>query len=130
MEIGVVPKADDDSIEEGSIFDLWGETSLAAGDAFGKTLRVVDESRDFIVNAGFEDVQEHRYILPIGGWSSDPRFKEIGRYNSLYWEQGMEGWCMFLLTRYLGWRYEEVIVYVAQMRNMLRSRAVHAYHDW
>lgn len=72
---------------------------------------------------------EHRYKLPISGWSKDRRLKELGMYNRLYWEQGVEGWCLFLLTRYLGWQYEEVMVYVAQMKKMLRDKSVHAYHD-
>lgn len=83
-----------------------------------------------LVDTGFEEVMEHRYKLPIGGWSKDPRLKEMGMYNRLHWDQGIEGWCVFLLTRYLGWQREEVMVYVAQMRRMLRDKAVHAYHDW
>ncbi len=53
----------------------------------------------------------------------------MGLYNRLHWEQGIEGWCLFLLTRFLGWQHEEVTVYVAQMRKMLRDKTVHAYHD-
>jgi hypothetical protein len=129
MEVSVVPKADDDTVLKNSPFDQWGKVSLEAGDAFGKTLRIVDESRAYIEEAGFENVTEHRYKIPIGGWSSDPRLKEIGRYNRLYWEHGLEGWCTYLLTRYLHWEIEEVTVYIAHMRRMLREKKVHAYHE-
>lgn len=129
LEIGVVPKSEDDTVKPDSIFAKWGKVSLDAGDAFGKTLRCVDEDKQNLIDAGFTDIVEHRYKLPIGGWSKDKRLKEIGMYNRLYWEQGIEGWCIFLLTKYLGWRYEEVMVYVAQMRKMLRDKTVHAYHD-
>lgn len=129
MEVSVVPKADDGSVPKNSPFDQWGKVSLEAGDAFGKTLRIVDESKAYIEEAGFEDVTEHRYKIPIGGWSSDARLKEIGRYNRLYWEHGLEGWCTYLLTRYLHWELEEVTVYIAHMRRMLRDKKVHAYHE-
>lgn len=89
----------------------------------------MDEDKQGIIDAGFEGVVEHRYKWPIGGWSKDKRLKEMGLYNRLHWEQGIEGWCLFLLTRFLGWQHEEVTVYVAQMRKMLRDKTVHAYHD-
>jgi len=127
--MGVVPKSEDGTVGPESIFDQWGRVSLEAGDAFGKTLRCVDESKDGLLAVGFEDVTEHRYKLPIGGWARDKRLKEIGQYNRLHWEQGIEGWCMYLLTEYLGWSTEEVMVYLAKMRTMLRDKSVHAYQD-
>lgn len=129
LEVGVVPKSDDGTVGPDSIFAKWGQTSLAAGDAFGKTLRTVDEMRTNLENAGFETVTEHRFKLPLNGWARDRRNREMGMYNQLYLMQGMEGYCMFLLTRYLGWTYEEVKVYVAKMKAMLRDKAVHAYQD-
>lgn len=63
------------------------------------------------------------------GWPKDPRLKEIGMYNRLQWEQGIEGWCMFLLTNYLHWAKEEVDVYLAHMRRALRDKSIHAYHE-
>ncbi len=127
--MGVEPKSDDGTVTPDSIFAKWGKISLEAGDAFGKSLRTVDESRQGILDAGFEAVAEHRYKWPIGGWCKDRRLKEIGLYNRLMWEQGMEGWCMYLLTNHLGWAKEEVMVYLAQMRSMLRNKRVHAYQE-
>lgn len=36
---------------------------------------------------------------------------------------------MFLLTNYLAWTKDEVMVYLGQMRTMLRDKKVHAYQD-
>lgn len=55
-----------------------------------------------ISSAGFVDVVEKRFKWPIGPWSSDPRLKEIGRWNLLNWEEGMEGWVIAPYTRVLG----------------------------
>ena len=126
----VVPTSDDGTVPPESIFAKWGEVSLAAGDAFGKTLRCADESKQGLIDAGFEGVAEHRFKLPMSDWPKDERLKIIGAYNKAHWESGMEGWCMFLLTNYLGWSRDEVLVYVAEMRRMLRDRSVHAYHEW
>lgn len=124
-----MPTSDDGTVKPDSIFAKWGAVSLEAGDAFGKTLRCWEESRPGLIDAGFDHVTEHKYKIPIGGWSKDQRLKEVGMYNRLHWEQGIEGWCMFLLTNYLHWRVEEVMVYVAEMRKMLRNKSVHGYHS-
>ncbi|KAL1633551.1 hypothetical protein SLS58_011035 [Diplodia intermedia] len=129
VEMSVVPKSDDGSVAPDSVFARWGAVSLAAGDAFGKSLRTVDESKQGLVDAGFVDVVERRFKWPIGGWAKEERLREIGEFNRLNWEQGIEGWCMFLLTNYLGWTKDEVMEYLGNMRSMLRDRKVHAYQD-
>ena len=103
VERSVVPKSDDGSAD-GTIFEEWGKVSLQAGEAFGKTLHIVDEAREKMITAGFRNVVEHRYKCPIGPWPKDPHLKELGRYNRLQWEEGMEGWTMMLLTSVLGVR--------------------------
>jgi hypothetical protein len=129
VELSVVPKSDDGTIMPGSVFEQWGQVSVAAGEAFGKSLRTVDESKDGLIKAGFVDVVERRYKWPLGGWSKNERLKELGLWNRLQWEQGIEGWSMYLLTNFLGWKKEEVDVYLARMRLMLRQKGVHAYHE-
>ena len=129
VEMSVVPKSDDGTVEPDSIFDQWGKTSLLLGDKFGKSLRVVDESKGNMEAAGFVDVVEHRWKLPIGGWPAEKRFKEIGQYNRIHWDQGIEGWCIYLLTTVLRWSIEEVQIYLAKMRTALKDRKIHAYQE-
>ncbi|KIW01727.1 uncharacterized protein PV09_06904 [Verruconis gallopava] len=127
VEGSVVPKSDDGTVKPGSPLHKWGELSLKCGDLFGKTLLVVDEAKQNIIDTGFIDVVEHRYKWPIGDWPRDPHLKEIGMYNRLFWEDGIEGWSMYLLTNVLKWSREEVMVYLAQVRSALRDRSIHAY---
>ncbi|KAF2030400.1 S-adenosyl-L-methionine-dependent methyltransferase [Setomelanomma holmii] len=129
LEASVVLKSDDGTIVPDSIFDQWGKLSLQMGDKFGKTLRIVDEQKAGVEAAGFINVVEHRWKLPIGGWPSDRRFKELGRYNQIHWDQGIEGWCLYLLTMVMEWKLEEVQVYLAKMRQALRDKSIHAYQE-
>jgi hypothetical protein len=99
-EQSMVPKSEDGSTDS-TIFEEWGKVSLQAGDAFGKTLRIVDEAKAKMIAAGFVDVVERRFKVPIGPWAKDPHLKELGRYNRLHWEEGIEGWAMMLLTKVL-----------------------------
>ena len=129
LEMSVVPKSDDGTVPKDSIFDQWGKISLDLGDKFGKSLRTVDESKGGIEAAGFVNVTEHRWKVPIGGWAADKKFKEIGLYNRLHWEQGIEGWSIYLLTTVLEWSMDEVQVYLAKMRAALKDRRIHAYQE-
>jgi len=129
LEMSVVPMSDDNSVTPESIFSQWGKISLELGDKFGKSLKTADESKAGIEAAGFINVVEHRWKLPIGGWPADKRFKELGQWNRLNWEQGIEGWCMYLLTHLMQWSMPEVQVYLAKMRQALRDRHIHAYQE-
>ncbi|KAF2651876.1 S-adenosyl-L-methionine-dependent methyltransferase [Lophiostoma macrostomum CBS 122681] len=129
VEMSVVPKSDDGTVAPGHIFEQWGQISLELGDRFGKSLRTVDESKKGIEDAGFVNVVEHRWKLPIGGWTKDQKLKEVGLYNRIHWEQGIEGWCLYLLTHVMGWSVEEVQVYLAKMREALKDRGLHAHQE-
>ncbi|KIW18532.1 hypothetical protein PV08_02820 [Exophiala spinifera] len=128
VEQSVVPKSQDGTVD-GTIFEEWGKVSLEAGDAFGKSLRICDESAQHMRDAGFEDVTERRFHVPVGSWPRDHRLKELGRVNRLQWEEGIEAWTMMLLTSILGWAPAEVQVYLSRMRAGLRNPRIHAYQD-
>lgn len=63
---------------------------------------IQEKMRGMIQAAGFVDVVETKYRWPIGAWSTDPRWKDVGRWNMHHWKEGMEGWTMALLTRVMG----------------------------
>lgn len=126
--MGVGPESFDGTTT-GTIFEEWVHTSLAAGDAFGKTLRIVDEASDKMRKTGFESVTEKKYPLPIGPWAKDKELKKLGLYNRAQREEGIEGWTMYLLAQVLGWQQAEVQLYLARMRQGLQDKKIHAYHD-
>lgn len=97
--MGVEFKCDDGSITKDSAPGRWGPTFIAAGEKTGKTLMIVNKMKDYMIAAGFEDVKEVRQKWPLGSWSSDERMKDIGRWNQLMTEEGIEGWALALLTR-------------------------------
>ncbi|KFY93219.1 hypothetical protein V500_03832 [Pseudogymnoascus sp. VKM F-4518 (FW-2643)] len=87
IEMSVVLKSDDGSVKEGSIFDQWGKVSLEAGDKFGKDLRIHEQIKDYIIDAGFVDVVETVYKWPVGPWSTDKYIQQVGLWNLLHWQE-------------------------------------------
>jgi len=104
LEMSIQFKADDGSCPPDHTFALWSKVMIDAGEIFGKTFQIADKCESYIREAGFEEIVSYRWKLPVGGWSSDPKLKELGRWNYLHCETGAEGWGLFLLTRVLNVR--------------------------
>ena len=99
-EISVVAHSDDGSTA-GTYLDKWGPLAHQCGEAFGKSFRIAEDSKALMEAAGFTNVTYRTFKWPIGTWAKDPKFKRIGAYNRLGWEDGIEGWAMFLFTNFL-----------------------------
>lgn len=116
-----------DSCGSGSIFVTWYRFWQECSKRTGKTWFVADQMAGLIYEAGFEDVRQERYMLPLfdcsegiaqtapttttafttsicGGYSDYPitRLAEIARWFRQFWETGMEGWVLALSTRHMG----------------------------
>lgn len=111
--MSVIPKSDDGSIVPGDPWEQSGRLAIESSERFGKPLQVVDKMARWIAEAGFENVTEKGYNWPIGPWSSDPKLKEIGKWNQYHWDEGLEGWSMALLTRAMGVRSPSLSILVA-----------------
>jgi len=77
--------------------------------------------------AGFVDVQETNLKTPIGSWAKDPQLKELGEYTRLSLMSDPEGYILFLANA-MGWKREEINVYLAHLRRELKNPKIHAYY--
>ncbi|KAK1081943.1 hypothetical protein LTR33_004274 [Friedmanniomyces endolithicus] len=110
----------------------WGELLCAAARNLGRPMGsdVSESYKEWMREAGFVDIQTKMFMWPINSWPKDPYWKELGRWNQVNILEGLEGFCLALLTRGLGWRKEEVDVFVGRVGRVgrdLRDRRIHAY---
>ncbi|KAK4238780.1 S-adenosyl-L-methionine-dependent methyltransferase, partial [Achaetomium macrosporum] len=107
----------------------WGRIFREAGEKMGRTFEVTKHWDKWLQNAGFTGTLHFDSVrLPIGGWPADPRWKEVGLFNKLSLEQGLEGFATYLCTQVLGWSPEEVTVMLAKVRQAIKNPAYHAYY--
>lgn len=108
------------SDREGSIFHTWCQFWQESSRRTGKTWFVADQMATLIYEAGFENVHQRRFILPLfdcsdesdtkilvdicGGSLDYPvaRLTEVARWFREFWDTGMEGWVLAVSTRYMG----------------------------
>ncbi|KAF2997663.1 hypothetical protein E8E13_005667 [Curvularia kusanoi] len=129
LEMSIQFKSDDGTLTPTHILSQWSDVFHEASRRFGKSFFEVWHLPQYARDAGFVDVVENVYKVPVNGWPADPRMKEIGRWNFLHCTQGAEGWGLFLLTKVMGWSVEEAQVFIAKFRNGLKERRVHAYFE-
>lgn len=123
--------ADDGSLDPQSILSGWGPNFLGCAERAGRPLNTQETMKASIEKAGFINVQEKLYKCPIGSWPRDKIYKDAGRVNMEHWKAGLEGWAMWLLTKHglpQPWSSEEVLVYVANVRNEIVRPNLHCYH--
>ncbi|KAF3900098.1 UMTA protein [Trichophyton interdigitale] len=127
IEMSIEFRSDDGTVTDDHVLAVWSRTFIEAGERIGKTFRIADLAKKYMDDAGFENVVETRFKLPVGGWGKDKQIKRLGQWNLLHCEEGIEGWAMALLTRVMQWTYEEVQIFLAKMRAGLRDPKTHAY---
>ncbi|EWZ31415.1 hypothetical protein FOCG_08515 [Fusarium oxysporum f. sp. radicis-lycopersici 26381] len=132
MEINIhlysdIPEVRDDPDH---IFKRWAKVFWEATDMINRTLRIAmnGTQRKFMVEAGFVNVVEKTYQVPCGAWSSDPKMKKIGTYNLAFMDESLEGFALFMLREIMKWEYEEVQLFVMEMRKAVRDSKIRPYY--
>jgi hypothetical protein len=96
--------------------------------AFGRPIRIANKLKRWYEQAGFEDVHEEVFKLPVNLWPKDPRYKMLGKFwrNSLL--EGLQGFSLAYFSRAFGWTKDEIEVYLVNVRRAIADASVHSYH--
>jgi hypothetical protein len=125
MDFSAKFESDDNTVNEGNILWHWGKLSSDAGKIMGKTFEVYEHIKEDMLKAGFVDVKEHKFKLPVGPWSSDKKLKELGTWNLFFFLQDVEAMCLFILARLMKVRTMPAVcgnVLMLHSGNIPRSR--------
>ena len=81
-----------------------------------------------MINAGFVDVEEHVLKLPVGMWPKNKRLKNVGLFEMVNMDEGLEGLSMMLFTRVLKWTPEQVQLFLMDVRKDVKNMNIHSYY--
>lgn len=123
-----VPESYDNSLPENSQLREFARCITEVSAMVGLDLNVAKKLKGLLHDAGFEDVREVVYDLPMGDWPEDRRMKEVGRYNRFQFLEGLPAIGTALLTRVQGWSKEKLEVFMAGVRREGNSRNVHVFY--
>jgi hypothetical protein len=101
-EIDIKLLCDDDTRHPESQIQALADNAAAMSAAHGNQFDPAGDMATFMTEAGFVDVKELRFKLPLGWWSADSKYKEIGTFFERYYKTGMQGWLMQVYTKAMG----------------------------
>ncbi|KAM0271155.1 hypothetical protein ACHAQH_009174 [Verticillium albo-atrum] len=123
-------RSDDDSITPDTVMgSWWPRMFIEGGKEFGRSFTVLSDGlqRKGMEEAGFVDLHEVNFKLPIGDWPLDPKLAEVGRATRLTLETDLEGYTLYMWKDVLGWDQDEYQTFLTTMRGEMRSRKLHGY---
>ncbi|UQC80174.1 methyltransferase domain-containing protein [Colletotrichum lupini] len=125
QELDVFVTSDDGTLTEKHALSQWSKLLHGASEKLGRPY--IDPKSLNLKAAGFVDVSITTFKWPLNEWPKDPKYKQLGRIQLENGTTGMEAFTMAAFTRAYEWSPEEVNVFLVDVRNDLRNKAIHAY---
>lgn len=98
--------------------------------ALGYDLLSLEKNKARLADAGFTNLRELVWKVPVGVWPKDKLMKEVGMYNREVLAEALQGVSMGAYTRGLGWTPAEVEVFLTRVRKSLADSSVHSYYTF
>ncbi|KAH8592330.1 S-adenosyl-L-methionine-dependent methyltransferase [Bisporella sp. PMI_857] len=118
---------DDDSMPPDYGVTRWLDTMKAALAVLGPDLHGAVKHEQYLKDAGFINVQQRTFKIPIGTWPKNKTLKTVGLYGRMMIYDGLEANSLRPFTRGLGWSTEQVHVFLIDVRKALMDVSVHCY---
>ena len=129
QDYGLPLRSSDGSLN-GTSLQLWGELMCDASRRLGRPMgsEVSDRYAGWMQAAGFVEIEEKNFMWPSNPWPRDQYMKELGHWNMINIIEGLEGFCLQLLSRGLGWQRQEIDIFVAKVTADIKDKRIHAYY--
>ncbi|KAI1359623.1 tam domain protein [Xylaria arbuscula] len=101
-------------------------------DCARKERRPMDIAKTYkqgLINAGFVDVSEQVYKIPINGWARSKNWKTLGDLWNVNCLDAIQGVAMALLHRARGLKRHQIEIHLMETRRGLSDKSVHAYQS-
>ncbi|KAJ9317649.1 hypothetical protein DTO271D3_2115 [Paecilomyces variotii] len=119
--------SDDGTLETTQFIRNWQDMINDASERVGKNFNEAPSQRQRLIDAGFVDVRDDIYKVPLGLWPKDIQLKEIGQYNLLCMLEAVEPYTLAVATRVMNMPAEEVQHLIAGVKAEFQSRKHHLY---
>ncbi|KAL2208571.1 S-adenosyl-L-methionine-dependent methyltransferase [Sarocladium strictum] len=114
--------SDDDSCSRAPWTMEWVDKLDGASKLFGKQINVAKNHRQWMIDAGFEEVQELVYRIPIGSWARDPTLKELGKFELIHMQMSVDSHTPALFSRVWHYTEEQCRVMIENVKREFRDK--------
>ncbi|KAK1997744.1 methyltransferase [Colletotrichum falcatum] len=129
-EIDTEFRSQSKELTDDHVFRRWYTNLVAAATRLGKEAEGVRSGAitTGMIQAGYVDVVEKRWKIPIGSWTADPRLKQLGHCALEFIDESLEGFGLFLLKEVMGFTYEEVVAMMNELRVAMRDHSNQTFY--
>jgi hypothetical protein len=128
VELHVIPSSPDGTLPEPSAIMSFYTTLADIGKQIDLDLDIAQKFKPLLIDAGFEDVTENVFDVPLGDWNPDRRLKEIGAFQRFQMLEGLQGIGTGLLSRVAKWDQARLDAFFAVVRKEMRDPNVHSMY--
>jgi hypothetical protein len=122
-----VPECEDETMKEDYVVAKFLNLVKEGLAVFGVDLLGMAKNTQHLKDAGFVNVEEKIFKIPLGTWPKNKTLKTIGLYLRSVIYDGLQGVSLGPFTRGLKWTPQEVEVYLIDVRKALMDSSTHAY---
>ncbi|KAI1154444.1 tam domain protein [Nemania diffusa] len=94
-----------------------------------RPLDIAKTYKQGLINAGFVDVTEQVYKIPINGWAKSKNWKTLGDLWNVNCLDAIQGVAMALLHRARGLKRHQIEIHLMDARRGLSDKSVHGYQS-
>ena len=108
-------------------YQRWSEWMDYASKKQGRPMRIAKQVRKWMIAAGYVDVHLIVTKLPIGSWPKDKKLKAVGRKWGNLISDTLPAASYKTFNDTLGMSRDQIEVFLAEVRQSLTNRSIHAY---
>jgi hypothetical protein len=116
-----------DGSVEGTALQRWNTLLLEGIQKMGRSATEALRCKSWMAEAGFVNVGEKKFAVPMNPWAKGRDQKTIGAMQMANNLEGVDGITMTVFTRSLGWAPADVEQLLADVKRDMKDRNIHAY---
>jgi SAM-dependent methyltransferase len=120
-------QSDDNTLPENSYYREAGRLYFEMAEKMGSPLDSPRKWSDQMREAGFTDVRDVIYKIPMGTWPKSKRLRVIGRLEQMMLVEGFEAFMLRGYVEILGGREEDLAFILAHARREITDPSIHTY---
>ncbi|KAF6823752.1 methyltransferase [Colletotrichum plurivorum] len=129
-EFEIQARSQSTELDENHIFNRWERLVRTHVERLGKPANNAANRRyaTGLADAGFVEIVEQKWKIPIGFWPKDLELKKVGGCNLSLFDESLEGFMLFTLRELAGHTYDETQEIIDEMRTALGNPKLQPYY--
>lgn len=127
-ETDVYTRSNNNTVPNNASLKEWERACIQAYISIRQQSTAPGHIKEWISEAGFIDIQERQFKLPINSWPKNSELKVIGRYQIVQYLEALSPFALGLLIEVAGWSRKRVEVFLVDVRKDISNRQFHAYY--